>query len=276
MNPKEKEVRDRIKKIKFNKLLELNRSKQIEKDKKTQLKRIDSIIKESSNLIKKTKPIKITKPKVIKSKKLRPKTIKKLERPKIKTPEVIEPLPSEILNLSFSERREFILNKVKIMSESRTRKFTNQELALRLGMNVAKYKYYTRSDEEILKHKLYAEDFKTKQQSKPFFFLKIKIERFLKRSKVNIPFDFNDVIKKFGENPVCYLTGLPIDYNKTETYQLDHFIPASKGGPSDLDNMRLAHPMANEMKRDYDLNKFIEICSLIANRKEILLNPEKM
>jgi len=179
-------------------------------------------------------------------------------------------------DFDYKQKRELILSKVQKILDSRVTKITKNKLAEKIGITLPEYCYYTRDDTNIKKQKENSAKYKKRRESAPFYFLISKIERFKKRSIVNTPFDFNDVIKKFGENPVCYLTGLPIDYNKAETYQLDHYIPVNKGGSGDLDNMRLAHPMANEMKRDYNLNEFVEICSLIAARKEILLNPEKM
>ncbi len=73
-----------------------------------------------------------------------------------------------------------------------------------------------------------------------------------------------DVLAKFGVSPVCFFTGLPIDYSKTETYHLDHIIPKARGGLSTLDNMQLVNPVANLMKRDYPVDEFLCLCRLIA------------
>jgi hypothetical protein len=123
--------------------------------------------------------------------------------------------------------------------------------------------------EKKLKKKEYLIKRKEELSKREYYFLKEKIERFKTRSAVTKDFDYLDVIKKFGDNPKCYLTGLPINYNDSKSYSLDHFIPVAKGGTSDLDNMRLANPMANEMKRHYELHKFLEICRLITENNSL-------
>lgn len=76
-------------------------------------------------------------------------------------------------------------------------------------------------------------------------------------------FTYLDVVEKFGTNPVCYLTGLPIDYRDGSTYQLDHYIATCKGGLSDLDNMRLCFPAANMMKRHHSVEELLNLCRMI-------------
>lgn len=74
------------------------------------------------------------------------------------------------------------------------------------------------------------------------------------------------VLAKFGDAPTCYLTGLPIDYENGSTYHLEHVEPRSKGGASSLDNMQLAHPMANVIKAEYSLGEFVKLCHLVARK----------
>lgn len=76
-------------------------------------------------------------------------------------------------------------------------------------------------------------------------------------------FKLKDIINKFGENPVCYLTGEQIDLNNPSSYSLDHFIPATKGGDNSLENLRICSAKANKMKSDLLYEEFIELCSKI-------------
>lgn len=76
-----------------------------------------------------------------------------------------------------------------------------------------------------------------------------------------------DVIDKIGDNPICYLTGLPIDLNKPETYHLDHIVPTSKGGTNDLSNLGVCLKSANCAKGDLSLNELYDLCEKILRFK---------
>ena len=73
-------------------------------------------------------------------------------------------------------------------------------------------------------------------------------------------FTVEDLLSKIGDDPVCALTGRPIDLLKSRTYQLDHIIPKSKGGDNSLENCQLACKDANQAKHDLTLNDFISLC----------------
>jgi 5-methylcytosine-specific restriction endonuclease McrA len=77
---------------------------------------------------------------------------------------------------------------------------------------------------------------------------------------------YKDVLEKFGINPVCYLTGRPIDFNFPESYNLDHVIPRAKGGDNTLSNMNIACRAANMAKNDLLVSEFLELC------EEVLLH----
>lgn len=73
-------------------------------------------------------------------------------------------------------------------------------------------------------------------------------------------FSVEDVLKKFGDAPRCYLTGRPIDLLKPKTYSFDHIVPLAKGGGSDLDNLGLTCKEANHAKYDLMAEEFIALC----------------
>jgi len=81
-------------------------------------------------------------------------------------------------------------------------------------------------------------------------------------------FTTQDVLNKFGDNPVCYLTGTPIDLNKPETYHFDHIIPASKGGTNDLSNLEICLKEANNAKSDLSLSELYSLCESILNHRD--------
>jgi 5-methylcytosine-specific restriction endonuclease McrA len=96
----------------------------------------------------------------------------------------------------------------------------------------------------------------------------IKIKDFLrgKSKKFNtkqIKFNTEQLIKKIGNNPICYLTGQAIDLNKPETYSLDHIIPLAKGGSSTIENVGLTTKEANLAKHDKTPEDFLRLCRII-------------
>ena len=93
--------------------------------------------------------------------------------------------------------------------------------------------------------------------------LKIKIESFFrgKHDMYNKPtFSVDDVTQKFGDNPICYLTGRSVDLTKPRTYQFDHIMPRSRGGDNSLDNLGLACKEANQAKHNLTKDEFIQLC----------------
>mgnify|MGYP001292233296 CR=1 FL=1 len=76
-------------------------------------------------------------------------------------------------------------------------------------------------------------------------------------------YTYQDVLNKLGKNPRCYLTGIPIDLEKTDTYHFDHIIPCSKGGTNDLSNLGVCTRSANYAKNDLSVEELYELCETI-------------
>lgn len=106
-----------------------------------------------------------------------------------------------------------------------------------------------------------------KQSSSTKKLLYNKVLDFARKRNSNMPqFTPEDVINKFGENPVCYLTGKEIDIYSPRTYQFDHKIPVSKGGDNSLENLGIATSQANKCKHDLTPEELIQFC------KDVLTN----
>lgn len=78
-----------------------------------------------------------------------------------------------------------------------------------------------------------------------------------------IKFTVDDVIKKFGNNPICYLTGKEIDIYKSRSYSFDHIIPVSRGGDNSLDNLGVCTRTVNQAKYDMTPDEFINLCKQV-------------
>lgn len=72
-------------------------------------------------------------------------------------------------------------------------------------------------------------------------------------------FTWEDVIEKFGENTMCYLSGVDINLY-VNNYSFDHIIPASRGGLNSLDNLGITHEIVNNMKGNLTPEELIEWC----------------
>lgn len=76
-----------------------------------------------------------------------------------------------------------------------------------------------------------------------------------------------DITNKFGENPICYLTGDKINIYETSSYHFDHIVPRSKGGDNSLENLGICTKEANQAKSDMTLDEFYNLCEkIIKNR----------
>ena len=72
-------------------------------------------------------------------------------------------------------------------------------------------------------------------------------------------FTWEDVVEKFGEKTICYLSGVEIDLF-VNNYNFDHIIPSSKGGLNTLENLGIAHEIVNYMKGDLTPDELISWC----------------
>lgn len=124
--------------------------------------------------------------------------------------------------------------------------------------------YKRKTERFILKKAKLSNKKQTKETAKRTIY--VKIRRFCSNSKrgenmkSNPTFTFSDVIEKFGENPICYLTGEPIDISKSRSYHFDHMVPSSRGGTNDISNLGICTKEANLAKHNMTYDEFIDFC----------------
>lgn len=85
-------------------------------------------------------------------------------------------------------------------------------------------------------------------------------------------FTVEDVVKKFGDTPKCYLSGESIDINKPRTYHFDHIIPRSKGGDNSIDNLGICTAKANKTKSDMSVDELLMLCKKILETNGFKVN----
>lgn len=79
----------------------------------------------------------------------------------------------------------------------------------------------------------------------------------------NTDYTYKDAIDHLGGTITkCYLTGREIDITKDD-FNLDHIIPASKGGTCELNNMGITIPEANSMKSNLLKEDLFDLCKEI-------------
>lgn len=104
--------------------------------------------------------------------------------------------------------------------------------------------------------------------------IKAKIAHFKRKDKEIDPnLTFENLMTKIGEKPTCYLTGTPINLEKSSSYSLDHIIPVSRGGKSTLENCGLATLDANISKKSMTEREFIDFCFAVCQFQQSKNNP---
>jgi len=79
-----------------------------------------------------------------------------------------------------------------------------------------------------------------------------------------IDFSLADLLEHIGDNPTCYFTSQPINLSIPSSYSLDHKIPKSRGGSSNLDNLVLTTSAVNKAKHNLLPDEFIQLCRSVA------------
>ncbi len=140
----------------------------------------------------------------------------------------------------------------KLRSENPT--WGYKKLAIAAGCSKSLAKYHLRP--EAKEHHRTRMKFQRRKSA-----LAWKRELFCKRLRTSTTtILLEDMESKFRPNPICYLSGRPLDLDSRSGFSLDHIIPASRGGLSSLDNMGLAHPTVNMCKSELTPEEFFALC----------------
>lgn len=84
-----------------------------------------------------------------------------------------------------------------------------------------------------------------------------------KKSGNTVDFSLSDLLAYIGDDPKCYFTDQPIDLSISSSYSLDHKIPKSRGGSSNLDNLALTTSAINKAKHNLLPEEFIALCQSV-------------
>lgn len=97
--------------------------------------------------------------------------------------------------------------------------------------------------------------------------LYLKAWTFMRKSATK-EFTVDDIVRKFSDEPRCYLTGEKIDVYQPRTYHFDHVIPVSRGGTNTLENLGICTRQANLAKSDLTPQEFYQLCKSVVNHYE--------
>lgn len=86
-------------------------------------------------------------------------------------------------------------------------------------------------------------------------------------------FTYKDVISKFGEDTVCYLTGKAINLF-ADDFNFDHIVPICQGGSGNIDNLGITTKRANMAKSDMTVKEFLELCKEVLEYNGYIVQKE--
>ena len=162
-----------------------------------------------------------------------------------------------------------------------------REIAEQVGCNISTVSYHCC---EKTRRKA-SERMKTYRQSDPSVILKAKSLGFKNRGlyyksqsfrrrnsngyrKTTEVFTVEDVLKKIGDNPICYLTGRSIDLSDSSSYNLDHIVPSKVIVDNSLDNLGITCRDANFAKTDMSVEEFVQLCKEVVKHNGYKIVPE--
>ena len=93
----------------------------------------------------------------------------------------------------------------------------------------------------------------------------VKMSKSMKSQyKVEItPLQFWRLVK--SQKCLCAISGLKLT---SDNISIDHIIPRSKGGTHDISNLQLVTKIVNNMRSNYDIQDFVELCTQIVKYNE--------
>lgn len=122
--------------------------------------------------------------------------------------------------------------------------------------------------------------FKTRCSRKNYAKLSSKLKTFKRKSNkkgnhtntivnsIDVNYTCKDVLNKIGANPICYLTGTPINLDDSASYHLDHIIPTSRGGSNNLDNLEICLKDVNTAKGQLMIEEFYDLCEKVLQYRD--------
>jgi hypothetical protein len=152
---------------------------------------------------------------------------------------------------------------------------TSAETAKILNAPIKKVKMFHR---DIMNRKLPEKEKAEQKLQDAEAVLESRIKSFRERSLPTEDFGADEVRLKIGDQPKCYITGLPLNLDDPDSYSFDHIVPVAFGGASTLDNLEVCTPQVNRLKSAFSLADLVYYAKLITKntrlKKIMTSNPE--
>lgn len=144
-------------------------------------------------------------------------------------------------------KKKLNIHQIQEIKRLRSEGFSHREIGILVGCSRRTSEYHNQNKEQIRKR-----------------VIKNRIKHFNKKSSFDSYSDsilkYDQVIKKYGDEITCSLSGIALSWDDPSHFEFDHIIPRAMGGENSIENFQILHKQVNRIKGKLDEKELISIC----------------